>query len=71
MQSNTKSEMKVFPPNIDDIVTKDNWYTTVKNLQSYCHSSELGPCRIIWRGNQNPTLLSYASNPLDLTKIHC
>lgn len=47
MHSNTKSEMKVFPPNIDDIVTKDNWYTTMKNLQSYCHSSELSPCRII------------------------
>ncbi|WP_078412387.1 serine hydrolase domain-containing protein [Priestia abyssalis] len=70
MQSITKNEMEVFPPNTEDIVTKDNWFISKKNLQKYCHSGELSPIRIIWRGNQKPTSLSYAKDPLDLAKIN-
>jgi CubicO group peptidase (beta-lactamase class C family) len=70
MKSITKDEMKVFPPNLDDIVTKDNWLTSKKNLQQYCHSGELSPCRIIWRGNQKPVPLSFANEQLDLSKIN-
>ncbi|GAB6254535.1 serine hydrolase domain-containing protein [Peribacillus sp. N1] len=70
MQSITKNEMKIFPPFKEDIVTKDNWFTSQKNLQRYCHSGELSPSRIIWRGNQKPTQLSYAKDQLDLEKIN-
>ncbi|MFE4707895.1 serine hydrolase domain-containing protein [Peribacillus simplex] len=70
MQSITKNEMKVFPPRPEDIVTKDNWFTSQKNLQQYCHSGELSASRIIWRGNQKSTQLSYAKDQLDLEKIN-
>ncbi|MFE4239679.1 serine hydrolase domain-containing protein [Peribacillus butanolivorans] len=70
MQSITKNDMKVFPPNSEDIVTKDNWFTTQKSLQGYCHSGELSSNRIIWRGNHSPTPLSYAKDSLDLAKIN-
>lgn len=30
MKSITTNEMKVFPTNSDDIVTKDNWFTSKK-----------------------------------------
>ncbi|MFU1996177.1 serine hydrolase domain-containing protein [Priestia megaterium] len=69
MQPITKNEMKVFPPYKEDIVTKDNWFTSQKNLQRYCHSGDLSPSRIIWRGNQNPTQLSYTKDQLNLEKI--
>ncbi|PEB78922.1 serine hydrolase domain-containing protein [Bacillus nitratireducens] len=70
MQSITKNEMKVFPPRPEDIVTKDNWFTSQKNLQQYCHSGELSASRIIWRGNQKSTQLSYTKDQLDLEKIN-
>lgn len=70
MQSITKNEMKVFPPNPEDIVTKDNWFSSKKNLQAYCHTGELSPSRMIWRGNYKPTPLSYTKDPLDLAKIN-
>ncbi|WP_350301826.1 serine hydrolase domain-containing protein [Peribacillus frigoritolerans] len=70
MKSITKNEIKVFPPLTEDIVTKDNWFTSKKNLQRYCHSGELSPGRIIWRGNQKPTQLSYAKDQLNLEKIN-
>jgi hypothetical protein len=70
MQSITKNGMKVFPPYTEDIVTKDNWFTSQKNLQRYCHSGELSPCRVIWRGNQKSTQLLYAKEQLDLEKIN-
>jgi len=69
MQPITKNEMEVFPPYTEDIVKKDNWFTSQKNLQKYCHSGDLSPSRIIWRGNQNPTQLSYTKDQLDLEKI--
>lgn len=62
--------MKVFPPPAEDIVTKDNWFMTKKNLQGYCHNGELSSNRIIWRGDQKPTPISYAKEPLDLAKIN-
>ncbi|MFE3577565.1 serine hydrolase domain-containing protein [Lysinibacillus sp. NPDC059133] len=70
MQNLTTNKMQVFPPNSADIVTKENWFTSPKNLQGYCHSGELSPCRIIWRGSQKPSPLSYANDSLDLAKIY-
>jgi len=70
MQSIIKNETANFPPNAEDIVTKDNWFTSQKNLQRYCHRGELSPCRAIWRGKQKPTQLSYAKEQLDLEKIN-
>jgi len=69
LQNLTTNKMQVFPPNSADIVTKDNWFTSKKNLQGYCHSCELSPCRIIWRGNHKPSPLSYATDSLDLANI--
>lgn len=69
MQPITKNEMEVFPPYTEDIIKKDNWFTSQKNLQRYCHSGDLSTSRIIWRGNQNPTQLSYTKDQLDLEKI--
>ncbi|WP_053593049.1 serine hydrolase domain-containing protein [Lysinibacillus sp. FJAT-14222] len=67
---NLTNKMQAFPPNSADIVTKDNWLTSIKNLQGYCHIGELSPCRIIWRGSQKPSLLSYAKDSLDLENIY-
>ncbi|QQP10228.1 beta-lactamase family protein [Lysinibacillus agricola] len=67
---NLTNKMQAFSTNSADIVTKDNWLTSIKNLQGYCHIGELSPCRIIWRGSQKPSLLSYAKDSLDLENIY-
>lgn len=70
MQNGTATIKQAFPPNQEDIVTKDNWFTSKKHLQGYCHSGELSPCRMIWKGSQKPSLLSYADDSLDLATIY-
>ncbi|MFT9846590.1 serine hydrolase domain-containing protein [Aneurinibacillus sp. REN35] len=66
MKSVTRDEKKVFPPHMEDLITKDNWFTSQKNVQWYCQNDELGPSRIIWRGNRQATSLLYAEKGLDL-----
>ncbi|WP_077595964.1 serine hydrolase domain-containing protein [Oceanobacillus kimchii] len=61
------NKVETFPPK--KIITKDNWLHSEENLRAYTHRSDFGATRTIWRGQQQPTLLTYDNHYLDLTNI--